>query len=145
VHESTILSPPPPRPPALPTLVQYHCTIIRQYMTPTSNSGLHAIHHTILVITVSCKHQYEWARRVCGGLSSALGVTRCGRSAGCVLCVLWAMSAAVLGRGVPCGGKHIITYPYPTPTLPPTLPVTRGGPPARVSRGRCGWSPLDLG
>jgi len=32
-----------------------------------------------------------------GGLSPALGVARCGRSAGCVLCVLWAMSAAVLG------------------------------------------------
>jgi len=48
-----------------------------------------------------------------GGLSSALGVVRCGRSAGCVLCVLWAISAAV-GGGVPCGGKHIIidTYYY---------------------------------
>jgi len=31
---------------------------------------------------------FEWGRRVCGGLSSALGVARCGRSAGCVLCVL---------------------------------------------------------
>jgi len=31
--------------------------------------------------------------------SSALGVARCGRSAGCVLCVLWAMLAAVLGGG----------------------------------------------
>jgi len=36
-------------------------------------------------------------RVVCGGLSSTLGVARCG----CVLCALWAMSAAVLG-GVPC-------------------------------------------
>ena len=52
--------------------------------------------------------RFEWGRRVCGGLSSALGVARCGRSAGCVLCVLWAMSAAVLGGGVPCGGKDII-------------------------------------
>jgi len=40
---------------------------------------------------------FEWGRRVCGGLSSALGVVRCGRSAGCVLCVLWAISAAVWG------------------------------------------------
>ena len=32
---------------------------------------------------------------------------RCGGSAGCVLCVLWAVPAAVLG-GVPYGGKHII-------------------------------------
>jgi len=51
---------------------------------------------------------FEWGQRVCGGVSSTLGVAQCGRSAGCVLCVLWAMSAAVLGRGVPCGGKHII-------------------------------------
>jgi len=49
----------------------------------------------------------EWGRRVCGGLFSTLGVARCGRSAGCVLCALWAVSAAVWG-GVPCGGKHII-------------------------------------
>ena len=40
---------------------------------------------------------FEWGRRVCGGLSSALGVVRCGRSAGWVLCVLWAISAAVWG------------------------------------------------
>ena len=50
----------------------------------------------------------EWGRRVCRGLSSTLGVARCGRSAGCVLCALWAVSAAVFGGGVPCGGKHII-------------------------------------
>jgi len=43
-------------------------------------------------------------RRVCGGLSSTLGVARCSRSAGCVLCALWAVSAAVLGGGGPRGG-----------------------------------------
>jgi len=43
-----------------------------------------------------------------GVLSSTLGVARCGGSAGCVLCTLWAVPAAVLGGGVPCGGKHII-------------------------------------
>jgi len=32
-----------------------------------------------------------------GVLSSTLGVARCGGSAGCVLCVLWAISAAVWG------------------------------------------------
>ena len=42
-----------------------------------------------------------------GVLSSTLEVARCGGSAGCVLCVLWAVPAAVLGGGVPCGGKHI--------------------------------------
>ena len=44
-------------------------------------------------------------------LSSALGVARCDRSAGCVLCALWSVSAAVCvlgGGGLPCGGKHII-------------------------------------
>jgi len=46
-----------PRPPALPTLVQYYCTIIGQYMTPPPNSRLYAMHHTILVITISCKGQ----------------------------------------------------------------------------------------
>jgi len=55
VHDPTILSPPPP--PALPTLVQYYCTIIGQYTTPPPTSRLYAIHHTILVITISCKGQ----------------------------------------------------------------------------------------
>jgi len=32
-------------------------------------------------------------------VSTDLGVARCGRSAGCVMYVLWAMSAAVLGGG----------------------------------------------
>ena len=52
--------------------------------------------------------QIEWGRRVCRGLSSTLGVARCSRSAGCVLCALWAVSAAVLRGGVPFRGKHII-------------------------------------
>jgi len=56
VYESTILSP-PPRLPALPTLVQYDCTIIGQYKTPLPTSRLYAVHHTILVITISCKGQ----------------------------------------------------------------------------------------
>jgi len=43
--------------PALPTLVQYYCTIIGQYTSPLPTSGLYAIHHTILVITISCKGQ----------------------------------------------------------------------------------------
>jgi len=46
-----------PRPPALPTLVEYYCTIIRQYTTHLPTSRLHAIHHTVLVITISCKGQ----------------------------------------------------------------------------------------
>jgi len=41
----------------------------------------------------------EWGRRVCGGLSSTLGIAWCGRSAGCVLGALLAVSAAVLGGG----------------------------------------------
>ena len=47
----------PPRPPALPTLVQYYCTIIGQYTTPLPTPRVCAIHHTILVITKSCKGQ----------------------------------------------------------------------------------------
>jgi len=51
----------PPRPPALPTLVQYYCTTIGQYTTPPPTSRLYAIHHTILVITISCKGQMvQW-------------------------------------------------------------------------------------
>ena len=38
-----------------------------------------------------------------GVLSSTLGVARCGGSAGCVLGVLWAVPAAVLGGGYPVG------------------------------------------
>jgi len=34
-----------------------------------------------------------------GVLSSTLGVARCGGSAGCVLGVLWAVPAAVMGGG----------------------------------------------
>jgi len=34
-----------------------------------------------------------------GVLFSTLGVARCGRSVGCVLCALWAVPAAVLGGG----------------------------------------------
>ena len=45
VHESTIRS--FPRPPALPTLVQFDCTIIGQYTTPLPTSRLYAEYHTI--------------------------------------------------------------------------------------------------
>ena len=54
MHKSTLISP-PPRPRALPTLVQYYCTIIGQYTTPLPTSRVYAIHHTILVISISCK------------------------------------------------------------------------------------------
>jgi len=47
--------------------------------------------------------EYLVKANVCGGLSSTLGVARCGRSAGGVLCALWAVSAVVLGRGYPVG------------------------------------------
>ena len=45
------------RPPALPTLVQYYCTIIGQDTTPLPTSRLYAIHHTILVMAISCNGQ----------------------------------------------------------------------------------------
>jgi len=43
---------------------------------------------------------------VCSVYPTHRTLTRCGPSAGCVLCVLWAMSAAVLGGGGTL--KHII-------------------------------------
>jgi len=45
----------PPRPLAVPALVQYYCTTIGQYTTPSPDSRLYAMHHIILVITISCK------------------------------------------------------------------------------------------
>jgi len=50
-----------PRPPALPTPVQYDCTIIGQYKTPPTTSRLYAIHHTVLVIPRSCKAKWAGA------------------------------------------------------------------------------------
>jgi len=47
----------PSRPPAMPTLWQYLYTIIEQYTTPLPTSRVYAIHHTILVMTISCKCQ----------------------------------------------------------------------------------------
>jgi len=44
-------------PPALPTLLQYDCTAIGQYTTPPPTPLLYAIHHTTLVIPISCKGQ----------------------------------------------------------------------------------------
>jgi len=49
-----------PRPPALPTLVQYYCTTIGQYTTPLPTSRLYTIHHTRLVMTISCEGQRGW-------------------------------------------------------------------------------------
>jgi len=43
------------RPPALSTLMRFYCTIIGQYKTPLPTSRLYALHHTILVVTISCK------------------------------------------------------------------------------------------
>ena len=53
MHESTIVL--STRPPELPTLVQYDYTLIGQYATLFPTSGLYAIHHTILIFTISCK------------------------------------------------------------------------------------------
>jgi len=44
-------------PSALPTLLQYDCTTTRQYTTPPLTSCWYAIHHTVLVITISCTGQ----------------------------------------------------------------------------------------
>jgi len=63
VHETTMLSFPPPTCIARPG-VQHYCTIIGQYTTPPPDSRSYAIHHTILVITTSCKGQpptHRWS------------------------------------------------------------------------------------
>jgi len=46
-----------PSPSALPTLLQYYCTAIAQYTTPPPTTLLYAIHHTQLVLAISCKGQ----------------------------------------------------------------------------------------
>jgi len=62
--ESVILVLPPPL--AKPTLLQYHCTTIAQYTPPSPTPLLYAIHHTILVMGISCKGQSTRSgRRVC--------------------------------------------------------------------------------
>ena len=67
VHESNILT---PRPPAFPTLVQYHCTTIAQYATPLPPPRVYATHYTILVRTISYKGQF-------GGHGASDRRTRC--------------------------------------------------------------------
>jgi len=41
----------------LPTLLQYYCTAIGQYMTPHPTLLVYAIHHTIWAMAISCKGQ----------------------------------------------------------------------------------------
>jgi len=55
LSESIILL--PPSPPAKPTLLQYLCTAIPQYTPPHRTLPSYAIHHTILVMAISCKGQ----------------------------------------------------------------------------------------
>ena len=68
-------------------------------------------------IPEGCSRPVEWWSARLRGFVLYPGVARCGRSAGCVLWALWAVSAAVcVGGGipyvcvggVPYGGKHII-------------------------------------
>jgi len=46
-----------PPPPFNPTLLQYYCTTIAQYIPPTPTPPLHAIHNTILAMAITCKGQ----------------------------------------------------------------------------------------
>jgi len=48
---------PPRSPPPKPTLLQYYCTPNAQYTTPSPTPCLYGIHHTILVMAISCKGQ----------------------------------------------------------------------------------------
>ena len=46
--------------------LSYYCTTIAQYIPPTPTPSFYAIHHTILVMAISCKGQprapLRWAR-----------------------------------------------------------------------------------
>jgi len=64
---------------------------------------------------------FEWGRCVWGGLSSALGVVRCGRSAGCVLCVLWAIHIGCCVGGEYPVGVSILSSGVGEVLLPTTL------------------------
>ena len=44
-------------PPGKPTLLQYYCTTIALYTPPHRPPPWYAIHHTILVMAISCKRQ----------------------------------------------------------------------------------------
>jgi len=60
----------PIRPSALATLLQYYCTTIGQYSTPSRPTLLYAIHHARLIRTISCKGQAA-ARNARAAASSA--------------------------------------------------------------------------
>jgi len=64
-----------PRPPTLPTMVQYYCTTIGQYTSPLPTSRLYAIHHTLLVITISCKGQVYICATTRLSMPRGLGLT----------------------------------------------------------------------
>jgi len=93
------------RPPALPTLVQYYSTIIRQYTTPLPTSRLYAIHHTILVIPISCKGQTGIQR-------DTMDTVRYRRDTGAIQAVL---SPKIQSRG----GGYLYVYIIGSPCLTP--------------------------
>jgi len=73
--------------PALSTLVQYYRATLGQYTTPPSDPRVYAIHHTTLVITISCKGQLRpraaLHRRVAaGGEEGGRKLHVCGGGAG---------------------------------------------------------------
>jgi len=115
--------------PATPTVLQYYCTPIAQY-TPRHRPSLcmlYTIQYCVWQYRVKAKGEggrtadpgsgpsergehrpIERGRRVCGFCLLPWGVARCGRSAGRVLCALWAVLAAVCVGGGTLWGKHII-------------------------------------
>jgi len=64
-------------PPACPLLLQYYCTSIAQYTTPPPTPLWYAIHHTILVIAISCKGQGGCRGRRRSGVDQFLGQISC--------------------------------------------------------------------
>jgi len=65
---------------------------------------------SILYVSERGEHRlFQWGRRVCGGVSSALGGSAVWPQCWlCAVCAVGHVGCCVEGGGVPCGGKHII-------------------------------------
>jgi len=107
------------RPPALATPLRYYCTTIGQYTSPPPTPLLHAIHYTVLVITISCKGQgNKWGADQSGGglykTPSGTSSSSCEKGLrGCARCVVPGVSAAVataawLGRAFAVGVRKLL-------------------------------------
>jgi len=96
-----------PRALALPALLQYYCVTFAQDMTPPPTLPLYAIHHTILVMTISCKGESTFSIRSAGLTPPVpVGATH-------VLVFTWPLHAKVNPRiAVGARVEVLISRPY---------------------------------